>query len=416
MQRARRVLRGSVVGVVVAVVATAGLVPGVPVGPAAAAPPTLTIDPASDLVDGQRVTVGGSGYPADDFPLLAQCPSDFTSVFDGSCRFAGGSTDANGDLSGQLVVRAILDPDADPVIDCRVPDACVLIAATYDDELGDYRELARAVLPFTPDGPLAPPPTLSVTPDEGLVDGQTVEVSGSGVLSEGVELIQCTPGPANRGDCDDETSSFYSAPGGSFTESHQVFAVIATPNGGRVDCRTAGRCVLAVLAEDGRWADTTSVPLGFAPDGPLQPPPTLTITPAEGLVDGQTVEIVGAGFRRGFGVVQIYECAPDPAPDRCRTVSDDFIFLDEQGGFTASAPVSTRAPTPGGLHDCRTGAERCSLVATTSGVDSARAGRVDLRFDPDGPLLPDPEIEVEPAGDLGDFTSVAVSGRHFTPG
>jgi acetyl esterase/lipase len=396
----------------VTTVATTGLVPAERV----AAAPVLTIDPASDLVDGQRVTFGGSGFPDGEFLLVAQCSSDVTTVFDGSCGYGGGTVDVDGNLSGQVVVRAIMG--SDPTVDCRSPGACVLIAAVYDGAAEDYIELARAALPFDPDGPLAPPPTLSVTPSEGLVDGQTVEVSGSGALTDGLDIIQCTAEPAAWDDCDFDTTTFADVTDGSFSESHPVFAVIATQSSGQVDCRTAGRCALVAVGDASRWADTAVVPLGFAPDGPLLPPPTLTVTPADGLVDGQAVQIIGTGFRSRFlgDAVQIHQCAPDPAPERCRTSFDRYVPLDEQGGFTVTMPVTARMPTSEGLHDCRAGADRCSLVATTSGIDSARAGRAELSFDPDAPLLPDPGIAVEPATDLGDFTPVAISGSNFTPG
>jgi acetyl esterase/lipase len=415
----RRVLRGSVAGVVLAAaVATVGLVPAERV----AAAPALTIEPAGDLVDGQRVTIGGSGFPAEEFVYLAQCSADVVSIFDGPCRYAGGEVDGNGDLTAQILVRAILGAGQGPEIevDCRAPDACVVVAAVYDPVVGDYEEVARTALPFDPDAPLAPPPTITVEPREGLVDGQNVDVSGEGVVDDSVTILQCTADPAGWSDCDDESASFVPVPDGSFTEPHQVFAVVAAGSGELVDCRSAdpGACVLAVLGDDNNWGAVTTVPLGFDPDGPLLPPPTLTVTPAEDLVDGQQVQVEGRGFAVGFEGqwVQLHQCAPDPGPGRCRTTSDRFAELDEQGGFTTTMPVTARVPTDDGLHDCRTGAEPCELVATTANVGSPRAGRAELRFDPDAPVLPDPTIEVAPASGLGDFTPVTVTGGPFASG
>jgi len=414
MVQVGRARGGLVAAALVAVLV--GVVPAAPAVPAQEAPAAVfTVSPAADLVDGQRVTVEGSGFPADDAPLLAQCPTDVTSVFEAPCRYSYGQTDADGGLSGSVLVRALL-PDSE--VDCRAADACVLVAAVYDQAVGDFREVARAPLAFDPDGPLAPPPTASVVPDVGLVDGQDVEVTGTGVFGDGVNIVQCTAAPAGWGECDYETSTFVESTGGSFTATFRVGAVIVTEDGGRADCRTAGACALAVIGDFGDWADTTSVPLGFAPDGPLLPPPTVTVAPPDGLVDGDMVTVTGAGFPRRFDsdAVEVHQCAPDPRPERCRTSFVQWAPLDEQGGFTLSLPVTARVPTPDGLHDCRTGPDPCVLVATTSSIDSPRAGRADLLFDPDAPLLPDPTISVAPPSGLGDFTPLTITGDRFTPG
>jgi acetyl esterase/lipase len=413
----QRVLRGWVAALVVAAaVAAVGLVPA---GPAGAAP-VLTIDPAGDLVDGQRVTVSGSDFPSGEVVILAQCPSGTTEVFAGEpCRYGGGEVDGDGNLEARIAVRAILGAGTEVEVDCRPPGACEVLAAIFDPQAGTDQVVARTALPFDPDGPVAPPPTIEVAPNEALVDGQTVDVSGEGVVDRSLAIVQCRAAPAGWSDCDDETTGYVEAPEGTFSQPYEVFAILGTGTGDQVDCRQADACVLAAVGEDGDWAaGVTTVPLAFAPDGPLLPAPTLTLTPAEGLVDGQQVEVVGRGFTRGSAMwnMQIHQCAPSPAPERCRTSFDRFIPVDEDGGFTFTLPVTARVETADGLHDCRTGPERCSLVATTSGVTSPRAASAELVFDPDGPLLPEPVVEVEPAAGLGDFTSVAIDGSDFTPG
>ncbi|HET6950086.1 MAG TPA: neocarzinostatin apoprotein domain-containing protein [Acidimicrobiales bacterium] len=405
-------------GLVALVISSVG-VPGGPPGgaargAAAQTSPSLTVDPAEDLVDGQRVTVLGAGMPTGDFMLLGQCPASAGGITDGSCRYSTADTDESGSFETEVLVRALLRGGE---IDCRAPGACVLIAAAYDDTTNDYVEAARAPLGFDPDGPLAPPPTLTVSPSDGLVDGQTVTLSGAGVLGDNVEILQCSPAPSGWEDCDQFTFGFADAPGGTFETSQRVFAVIST-GAGPVDCRAAGSCVL--IATSGSFApgETATVPLAFDPDAPLLPAPTLTVTPSTDLVDGQVVRVAGSGFVRvpeGWPV-QLYQCAPGPASDRCRQVGDDYLPVDGNAGFALDVAVTARVPVPDGQYDCRTSTDPCVLVASPSSPDSPGAGVAALSFDPDGALLPDPVIEVDPAGGLGDFTDTAVTGTGFTPG
>jgi acetyl esterase/lipase len=414
--RGRRWTRASVAVALgsVALTAPGGLAAEVGGGTQVAAP-TITIEPASDLVDGQRVDVQGSGLPAGDFVMLAQCASNASSVEEG-CRSSFGETDGNGDLSTQAVMRTFVGANRE--VDCRDPGACVLVAAVYDQTENRYREVARVGLSFDPDGPLVPPPTVTVTPDEGLADGQPVTVTGSGALSDGVDVVQCTAQPTGASDCDRDTTGFATVLQGGFELTHQVFAVITTESTGRVDCREAERCTLVVASQLDTWDDTAVVSLAFDPEAPLLPPPTVTVTPAQNLVDGERLHVEGRGFvvspYRQY--VQLYECAPDPSVSRCQRLSDFFSVPLDEGGFAVDVPIAARIRTPDGLHDCRTSVGPCLIVATSSHVESVRAGRAELHFDPDAPLLPDPTIQVDPSTDLADFTSVSVRGSHFLAG
>lgn len=414
-KRSAAMLGAALVALVISSVGVPGSPPGDTArGAAAQTSVSLTVDPAEDLVDGQRVIVRGGGMPTGGFMLLGQCPASAEGITDVPCRYSTADTDESGSFETEVLVRAVLGGGE---TDCRVPGACVVIAAAYDDTVNDYVEAARAPLGFDPDGPLAPPPTLTVSPSDGLTDGQTVTLSGAGVLGDYVEVLQCTAVPSGWEDCDQETFGYVEAPGGTFETSQRVFAVIST-GAGDVDCRAAESCVL--IATTGSFApgETATVPLVFDPAAPLLPAPTLTVTPSADLVDGEVVRVEGSGFVRvpeGWPV-QLYQCAPGPTSDRCRQAGDDYVFVDGDGGFALDVPVTARVPVPDGQYDCRTSADPCVLVATPSSPDSSRAGVAELSFDPDGALLPDPVIELSPVGSLGDFTDVTVTGTGFTPG
>ena len=193
-KRSAAMLGAALVALVISSVGVPGSPPGDTArGAAAQTSVSLTVDPAEDLVDGQRVIVRGGGMPTGDFMLLGQCPASAEGITDVPCRYSTADTDESGSFETEVLVRAVLGGGE---TDCRVPGACVVIAAAYDDTVNDYVEAARAPLGFDPDGPLAPPPTLTVSPSDRLTDGQTVTLSGAGVLGDYVEVLQCTAVPS----------------------------------------------------------------------------------------------------------------------------------------------------------------------------------------------------------------------------
>ncbi|HET6833188.1 MAG TPA: neocarzinostatin apoprotein domain-containing protein, partial [Acidimicrobiales bacterium] len=381
--------------------------------PAAAqqAGPTVTVEPAVDLVDGTRVTIDVSGMQPHASVYVTQCTADADDVFE-HCAFsdlAFGDTDGSGHARLSLKVDALLAlGDGTQGIDCR-PSACAI--GVISEQLG---LAAAAPLHFDSDAPLAPPPTLTVTPDDGLTDLQTVEIRGSGLVwSDFARVAQCAAAPINIFDCDFETVlDVDTMETDSFTADFRVSAAIFTENRDFVDCREPGACVLALMSSESTSAAKSAVvPLAFDPDTELIVG-TITVTPDTDLVDGQTVSVAGTGFPADRHV-SFYVCASDRPGDGCQW-TPNFATVDAAGTFHSDVVVSAVVPTDGGEVDCRT-AGTCVLVAAESSPSSPRGGRAPLHFDPDAPLLPGPEIELDPSTDLPDEATVSVSGSHFTP-
>jgi acetyl esterase/lipase len=384
------------------------------VAPAAAqqAGPTVSVDPDADLVDGTRVTVDVSGVGAHAFVSAVQCRAGADDVFD-DCAFsdeAFGEADAAGHAALSLKVDAVLTlGDGTQALDCR-PSACAIGVVAEPFDL-----VATATLHFDPDAPLAPPPTLTVTPDAELTDLQRVEVSASGLVwSDFARVAQCATAPVNIFDCDfDNMLDVDTRDSDSFTADFRVSAVIATENRDTVDCRLPGACVLAVLStESTSPAKSAFAPLTFDPDTEVIVG-SITVAPDHDLLDGQTVNVTGTGFPPDT-FVSFYVCAPGHVADACQW-TPDFAPVDGAGHFQVDVVVSAVVPSEGGEIDCRTTAEPCVLVAAESSPSSPRAGRAPLHFDPDAPLLPSPEIAVEPSTNLPDVATVTVSGEHFAP-
>ncbi|HKE73492.1 MAG TPA: neocarzinostatin apoprotein domain-containing protein, partial [Acidimicrobiales bacterium] len=307
---------------------------------------------------------------------------------------------------------------------------------------------AAGLVPLPTDA--APPaaaqsaPALALDRHTDLVDGQEVTVTGTG-FTPGAQIAvrQCRSAPVGPVDCDlgTVTTAVVDEAGG-FRLRHRFF-VLMNDRAGPVDCRVAPGCVLATnLGFDG-GRSAVAAPIAFAPAAPLLPPPTVTVTPGGGLVDGGTVTVEGHGFvhressailpRPAAPAVGLFQCAQrlevpepgdDPPPPRrvvdCRPGPTRRVALDADGSFRTEIPLSARVLGAFGGEpvDCRTAEEPCLLVAALGSVHAPGAARAELPFDPDAGLAdrPAPEIEVTPDAGLGDFTEVPVRGRHFVPG
>lgn len=373
----------------------------------------IELAPATDLVDGDLLTVSITGLGPEAWVRAVQCPVGAVDVYNDCDVFGESYTTADASGTATLAVRANARiwrgwSGGEPV-DCRTGDGCTLTVTTDGDGI-----VAQVPLSFAPDGPLAPPPTASIAPDGLLSDAQSVEVHASGfVWSSQVLLVQCRAGaPITRGDCDqDVMTSGMVGHDGSVATPLQVFAEIALPTGETVDCRPADACVIVATPDYLQSPEKQAVvPLTFDPATEIVRP-TLTATPDTDLVDGQTVTVTGEGFMSGYVFVNM--CAPGATfYDDCLG-SDTFAEVDGTGSFSVRTKVSALVPTATGEVDCRTSADPCVLIATSGSITSARAGRADLHFDPEAPLLPGPAVTVAPDRDLGDEATITITGTNF---
>jgi acetyl esterase/lipase len=285
-------------------------------------------------------------------------------------------------------------------------------------------------------------PSLSVDAPDGLVDGQHVAVTGTGFAAGSrVAVHQCRSAPVGLVDCDLGTvSTVVVDDDGGFSVRHRVFATV-NDWGSQFDCRALPGCVLAAdVGFDG--VARTTAPITFDAGAALLPPPTITVTPGDGLVDGQTTRVEGQGFvhRESRALVpsqdgprvSLFQCGqgledpepgdPEPVPVRtldCRPGPTHTVDVDEDGSFATEVPLSARLlGRSGQLFDCRTEPEPCLLVASLGAVHAPGAAQAPVRFDPDSELAerPAPQITVSPDADLGDFTELSVRGHHFVPG
>lgn len=294
---------------------------------AAATPPTpegartITVTPATDLVDGQIVAVSGNGFDDNHLVGILQCGRGLgidgcdPDSADLVLGISGGAFDRT------YRVAALLDTPAG-AIDCRtfVPGCRLSVNETYSFAGATQQNIA-----FDPVGPLEPSPTVAIQPSTDLLDEQMVTVTGTGLRpGEYASLLECPAGATEldegcRGDDDAVADA-----NGQFSVRYFVEAQLGT-----TDCRVAA-CELVLVAGDDRIG---RVPLDFDPAGPLRADLSLAVTPHTGLFDRQAITVDAGGYTPN-GPVEVVACQFTVDFDR------DECDLDNALTLTASADGS----------------------------------------------------------------------------
>jgi hypothetical protein len=154
------------------------------------------------------------------------------------------------------------------------------------------------------------PPTLTVDPATGLVDGQSVSVTGSGFTPfSGVAMVECEAGATGPAQCDLSSELEVGTDGsGSFATTYTVSRVleISTNENGKEKVFNCGanRCILGA-ADVNNYSIAASTPLGFKPHSPLAFRATVAATSTVTTKTG-VAEIAGTVTCTQLDTVDIY--------------------------------------------------------------------------------------------------------------
>lgn len=376
--------RASTLLVAVAVVlGLAGRSPAV----AEVAPPearALTVTPSTALDDGLTVTVDGTGWRPGVLVFAIECLAG-TQTCGGTV--ANRPVDTDGTFTMALAVRVVFTAFDGTPVDCRV-DACEVRAVNEANE--DHT--ASAPIAFDPATVLLPPPALTVIPDTDLVDGQTVEVAGTGFIpGVSLALAQCAAGDTTIDDC--RVAGLAEVDGaGVLSDDTDIDVATSFPTAvDDVDCRVDACELVAASFAGGILARAT---LAFDPDAPLRPSPTMRVTPQADLVDGQVVRIDGEGFRRGTTVLLV-QCRDRATSTFDGCMPTNALVADVGPDGVVSEAVTVRAvivPLVGGSDDCRV--DPCVLRAFV--VEDDLRVDVPISFAPGAGGAPPPATPVAP--------------------
>jgi Neocarzinostatin family len=228
--------------------------------------------------------------------------------------------------------------------------------------------------PALPSAAQTPPtPTVTVTPDSGLVDGQSVLIEGTGFPSGVfVVVMQCQPGSTSLSELLTKCVTMGAAPtpdaSGSFSTFQAVHRTIE-PGSGPVDCGASpGACTIAAAYGVESWVEAA---IAFADSS--SPTPTIDVRPSVDLEDGDVVTVTGADFPSAE-TVSITQCQANrpTSGEWCDARPAVTATTDAAGGFISQLGIRRGITLPSGaVIDCAPRA--CVVAALTEDGPHARA-------------------------------------------
>ena len=207
--------------------------------------------------------------------------------------------------------------------------------------------------------------SVTVTPSAGLVDLDSVTITGSGFNPGLVAFCQGVDfGTPSSSICGGAIGTAFTETG-DFSTSYTVHRFMFVPAlNRRIDC-TVEQCVIAVAEVSDVAGTAVLTPISFAPPPP--PPATpgsITITADGSLATGDVIIVNGTGFRPGADIVvlQCHATATDLTDCNPGGPGPVFTTADLSGAFTVEFVVTDFIVTPP-FTDCTTAPGICVVAA-----------------------------------------------------
>lgn len=256
-------------------------------------------------------------------------------------------------------------------------------------------------------------PAITVTPNTGLSDGDSVTVAGTGYTAGAtVAVLECskTP-PTATTDCDLTAIATNTATvGADGTFSKTITVHTGTIGTGTCDS-TVTTCGI-VAGNESNQAESASAGITFKATGPAGP--TVTVTPATGVKNGDTVSVSGTGFPASTAVNAL-ECGADATTiSDCDTSTVKSGTTDASGAFTGvMVTVHTGAV---GDKTCSDGGS-CGIVASTAATpaDQSTTNTALGTFKFAGATQTGAAITLTPKTNVKNGSDITVNGTGFAP-
>ncbi|MCT9089071.1 neocarzinostatin apoprotein domain-containing protein [Streptomyces sp. ASQP_92] len=234
------------------------------------AAPELNVNRTTGLRDGDIVRFTIAGGPPRDYVWVKECaPSaSVTTCDDDTGRQFRVYPDGTYQLSPKKLYAQLATTAG--TFDCRTAASGNPCTLALTDNTGAL--LTTVPLRFAPHAPLEAPPTLNVTPDVGLVDGQAVRATGKGYEPQFHALVmECAGGSADTFGCRPRSRPPATSDSGRLDEAVTLSATFTAIDGRTIDCRAAHACELVVFGTRVRGPETVRHPLAFVPTAPAAP-------------------------------------------------------------------------------------------------------------------------------------------------
>lgn len=215
-------------------------------------------------------------------------------------------------------------------------------------------------------------PTITVTPNTGLTGGEKVVITGSGFTAgASLDAVECIATATTVAGCAIGSAVPITANADGTLPSTNFFVQTGTiGNGTCGTSATDATCAIAVGTSTGTVEAHATITFGAAPAGP-----SLTVSPATGLKNGQSVTVTGTGFTPSDSVYVIECLATATSSAGCNTAGATPVKVNADG----TLPSTTFTVVTGtvGTGTCGTTASNsasCAVtVANASGGDAAAA-------------------------------------------
>ncbi len=343
-------------------------------------PLSVTVTPSTGLVDGQVVSVAFTGAAS---TLAAEC--DATALSDLSLAHLSSTCQFPGTLAASpapLTLSQTFATVDGTRVHCSDATPCVVVVGP--SSAGPF---ASAPISFVPQ-------PLAVSPTSDLTDGQVVDAWVSAASGATEQLAQCAlpvGATAAASRCGPSTPVVIPASG----QAHLTPTVRAsiTTSGGVVDCHGSA-CAFAQF--DATGTTVASVPIT------IPRTPTMTLSPATGLTDGQAIHVTASNLDPGASVG--FDRCGSGVSWYCEDITASNTTVAADGTLDTTVVASQRQLTVGVLGPgqriygyCRLGA--CSLTLNEFGTGKS------IEFVPYG--MAAGSLTATPSTGLADGQSVA---------
>jgi hypothetical protein len=249
-------------------------------------------------------------------------------------------------------------------------------------------------------------PTITLTPDIGLTNGQVISLLGSG-FTPGASLaaVECNVSASGVAGCD--TSSIDPitvTSSGTFTTTFSVMTG-TIGNGTCGISATDSLCFVAIgTTSDALVADAS---IGFVGG------PGVSLTPSTGLVNGQSVTVAGSGFTAGDTVYAVECLATATTEAGCDTSTAAPLTVSSTGQLSSTYfKVVTGKIGTGSCGTTAANYASCIIeIANTNGTDRGVA-----TIDFVGPAVASAPVATRVSGTavIGKSVAAVVIGKNFT--
>lgn len=315
----------------------------------------VIVEPATGLVDGQTVSVSGQGFPAGVEVGVVMCTREAGREHGArgvsACNIghvARGTTDGQGLVTVQFEVRRLQSLDGREIDCAEEPGRCIVGMGM----ISDYDQSGGFAVDFDPSVALPDPPTVALSETDGIVDGETLELTVTGLVPRSHVFVQQCGGESSCA----ETSAFEGTADDAGVLRTEVrlwrtFGAYGETGPRNVDCAIEP-CRLNIGGEGVGGRAIPVLDLAFDGSRGDRQPPTIRLLEPGPYSSGDTLRVEVSGLRAG-DYIDFSICPP--------TAEECIAFGGSQGtGERLVVDVMIRGRT----NSCSDGCPLHAYVAT----------------------------------------------------